>query len=343
MTVRKTFRASALRRLGQCFATFVVLLTISEAAPPHVFAQTPHMEARTVSGSQTATLKTVQSLLAAAPAIKTLPTNLQPSLRDLENDNGQYWASTQGCYPVTPDKYATITSACTFGDKASRDVIVLNGDSHAAMWINAIDRIGKQTHKKVILFWLGNCGVASQSVVQYWSFSTRTVNQACAPWQDFVLARVKALRPEALILSSSISSNVKGPGTTLNPGQWTRGMSVALTSFKQAAPRASIVVLGSTPDFGLSVPQCLAFHQTDVQTCSAPRKDAFLVALNDANFSATKQTGASYIDVMPWFCSTVCTDVVGNMAVYSGGGHISATYATFLSGVLGSALARSTK
>jgi hypothetical protein len=58
---------------------------------------------------------------------------------------------------------------------------------------------------------------------------------------------------------------------------------------------------------------------------------------------ATQQNGASYIDVMPWFCSTVCTDVVGNMAVYSGGGHISATYATFLSGVLRSALARAKK
>jgi len=301
------------------------------------------MEARTVSGSQSATLKTVQSLLAAAPTIKTLPTNLQPSLRDLENDNGQYWASTRGCYPVTPDKYATITSACTFGDKASRNVIILNGDSHAAMWIHAMDRIGKQTHKKVILFWLGNCGVASHSVVRYWSFSARTVNQACAPWQDFVLGRVKALRPETLILSSSINSIVQGPGTTLSPKQWSRGMTMALENFKTAAPEASIVVLGSTPDFKQSVPQCLSFHQTDVRSCSAPRKDSFVRTLNQANQLATQQNGASYIDVMPWFCSTVCTDVVGNMAVYSGGGHISATYATFLSGVLGSALARSTK
>jgi SGNH domain (fused to AT3 domains) len=292
------------------------------------------LKVATPAAAETVGLKTVLSLVNEAPKIKALPSNLQPSLQGLEQDNGQYWASRQGCYPVPPSQYFTLPPRCTFGDKTSRDVIVLDGDSHAAMWINALDRYGQQAHKKVILLWLGNCGVASYSFVKYWSYSANTGNWDCQPWQDWVLRQVRELQPETLVLSSNIFPGMEDPHKTVSPDKWSRGMSLSLANFKKAAPHSSIVVLGGTPFFEQSLPSCLAFHKTDVRVCSSRRDRTLYRTLSAADSRAALSSGARYVDVAPWFCSTVCTSVVGNMALYSEGKHITSTYATFLTDVL---------
>ena len=58
----------------------------------------------------------------------------------------------------------------------------------------------------------------------------------------------------------------------------------------------------------------------------------------DTDRAVAKQAGVQYIDVFPWFCSAVCTAVIGNMVVYGWDWHITATYATYLSGALQAAL-----
>jgi hypothetical protein len=53
---------------------------------------------------------------------------------------------------------------------------------------------------------------------------------------------------------------------------------------------------------------------------------------------AAASTGARYIDTAPWFCSTVCTDVVGRYQPYWDPFHVTATYATVLGQVLSEAI-----
>jgi SGNH domain (fused to AT3 domains) len=104
------------------------------------------------------------------------------------------------------------------------------------------------------------------------------------------------------------------------------------------------VVLGDTPRPGnnpwnnVSGPYCLAAHEDDVQACSSQRATVLKGLYNDAEQSVARQAGAQYIDVFPWFCSEVCTAVIGNMVVYIDQNHISATYSTYVSGALQAAL-----
>ena len=42
--------------------------------------------------------------------------------------------------------------------------------------------------------------------------------------------------------------------------------------------------------------------------------------------------------MIPWTCSAVCTAVIGNMIVYYSGGHLTTTYVSYLTGVLGTSL-----
>jgi hypothetical protein len=50
------------------------------------------------------------------------------------------------------------------------------------------------------------------------------------------------------------------------------------------------------------------------------------------------EAGAQYVDVTSWLCSSVCTALVGDMDVYLNQDHITATYATYLSGALEAAV-----
>ena len=59
---------------------------------------------------------------------------------------------------------------------------------------------------------------------------------------------------------------------------------------------------------------------------------------NDTDQAVAKQAGLLYIDPFPWFCSSVCTAVIGNMDVYGQTDHVTHTYVTFLSGALQEAL-----
>jgi hypothetical protein len=88
----------------------------------------------------------------------------------------------------------------------------------------------------------------------------------------------------------------------------------------------------------MSTVECLAAHEEDVQACSWRRATMLLYLYGDTDRAVAKQAGVQYIDVFPWLCSSVCTAVIGNMVVYGLSNHITATYATYLSGALQAAL-----
>jgi hypothetical protein len=59
---------------------------------------------------------------------------------------------------------------------------------------------------------------------------------------------------------------------------------------------------------------------------------------NDADREAARKTGSYYIDVLPWFCTSICPAVIGNMVVYGAHDHITNQYAAYLTNALQDAL-----
>jgi hypothetical protein len=104
-------------------------------------------------------------------------------------------------------------------------------------------------------------------------------------------------------------------------------------------PRATKVIIGSIP--ALNGPACLAQHATDVQACSiSPRSR--LSPFDAAERRAAQAAGAQYIDVTPWFCSKVCSPIIGDYDVYYNTGHVALAYSRFLEGALTNAIHLST-
>jgi hypothetical protein len=97
------------------------------------------------------------------------------------------------------------------------------------------------------------------------------------------------------------------------------------------------VFLGNIPVLPNLPPNCLSLHGDDVGACSAP-VDRAVVQLDQAEHAAVVQAGGRYIDTTPWFCSRLCTPIVGPYAVYLDQIHMTGVYAEYLERVLGQSL-----
>jgi hypothetical protein len=279
----------------------------------------------------------VLRMVAAAARITTLPKDLTPSLKDAAHDGGEVLVKTQkGCLIGIPEQVSV--PACVWGDRAGSHTLVLLGDSHARMWLPAFDAIGKRLHWKVVLLAKSSC---PPPYTGFYNFMSKSAYTACDRWHRYTIARINHMKPDLVVMSGDDLYPVNSQGKPMARAVWAAGLLKALNMI--TSTKAKKVVLGDTPRLGknpwnVSGPYCLAAHEDDVQACSSQRAAVLKYLYNDTEQSVAKQAGAQYIDVFPWFCSSVCTAVISNIVVYMDQNHITATYATYLSGALQAAL-----
>jgi hypothetical protein len=123
-------------------------------------------------------------------------------------------------------------------------------------------------------------------------------------------------------------------GALYTTQQWQGSLEDLLTTL--STPTTRQVVIGNLAVPAAIGPDCLARHTDNVQACSIPPDPAFTV-FNDAEKRAAEAEGASYIDVIPWFCARTCSPVIGNDEIYWDD-HVTAGYSLFLEGVLAQSL-----
>ena len=117
--------------------------------------------------------------------------------------------------------------------------------------------------------------------------------------------------------------------------QWSDG----LTALFDAIPSSHTerIFLGNIPLLAQSAPTCLSTHLDAVQACSTPVAQAYR-HLDQIEFSIAESLHVRYIDPTPWFCSSMCTPIVGPYDVYMDRFHVSAAYATYLQKALAQAV-----
>lgn len=278
-------------------------------------------------------LTDVLCVVAAAPAIKSLPNDLVPPLERAEDDYGLGTQQAQEC--VAHDNDIDLPD-CIFGDPGGTRTAVLLGDSHASMWLPSFDAAGKHQHWRVILLAKSACAPVYADI---YDDSTKTAFDACSRFHDYSIARINQTQPDILVLSTAEAKDTRGE--YFSGSAWSTALQKMLMQI--TIPNERKVVLGSTPypvlsNRQISGPDCLAAHENNVQACSVPYQTAVSGDIPQAELSAAGQLGARFIDPSSWFCSRVCTAVIGKMNVYVHGGHISGTYAAYLSGAVGSVL-----
>ena len=271
---------------------------------------------------------TVTRLVRTAPGITSLPTALQPSL-DAPSIG---YPAASSCWPIGYSQ--TTMRPCLAGDPHGSRTMVLYGDSHSAMWFQNLDTIATDAHWR--LWYLGKsaCPVELLPMVNPGGFGSDggTFTQ-CDQWHVNAVAAINRIRPELVLVSQEV--HVGPEYRTYSEREWRTGLTNFFSSI--TAPNVQFDVIGNIPQLSADPPSCLRAHSSDVQACSVSHARA-LSPYAGAEAEAVNAVGGRYVDVTPWFCSTVCTAVVGHYQVYFNQQHVMGPYATFLEGVMADAL-----
>ena len=273
-------------------------------------------------------LADVLAAVRKAPSIRKVPADLTPSLATAGEDLGFDNAKCE--VAPTADR---IDQPCVFGDPVSPTRVVLYGDSHAGMWLPAMQKIAERRQWRLEFYGKPACPTPALS---FWNQQEARPFAECDRFRDFVLGQVRQSRPSLVVVTNESFSQKLGRGVLVTPGQWQAGLTSTLHALSEAASR--VVVLGDTPVLDQSGPECLSAHAANVPACFTTRAKATARVWNSADQAAASATGAGYVSVLPWLCSTICTPIVVNIMVYRNRYHITGTYSRMLNGVLDAAL-----
>ncbi len=190
---------------------------------------------------------------------EVLPDNLRPSILEANGDTSSLYGT--GCHQYREERAA---EGCVFGDPDGDLTVALWGDSHAAQWFSAVDRIAEQRGWRLIAITQGGCPVIE---VLTWNRSGDAVFDHCGPWRDNVIETFEAEGVDVILLGQHyglldaahprLGRRRRLGGATAAPARPARPTRRPMTP----------ILLIDSPDPPEDVPTCLAEHPTEISLC----------------------------------------------------------------------------
>lgn len=192
---------------------------------------------------------------------------------------------------------------CTYGDKTSTKTIVLYGDSHAAQWFPALEKLANERGFKLISLTKSACPAPEVKKVEIGAYK----NADCFKWRSNSLKRINELKPAAVIASGFQHFEVPN-GFGSRQMWWANGQLAAYGHLYSASK--NLIYISDTPHPTRDIPNCLASSGGD--------------KCNDSERSDPRISG-NFIKVnpTPWLCKSTCTAVVNGIVAYRDASHIS--------------------
>lgn len=260
---------------------------------------------------------------------RAVPANLTPSTARARYSLPRTYAAPR-CHLDVP---TVRNGTCRYGDPAGKRTVVLFGDSHAAQWFPAVERVAKHRHWRLVNLTKSSCPAALVSVSL--SSPPRPYRE-CDRWRSAGFDRIEALRPQLVIMASARTAGSRT--TAAADRNWYAGTASSVRNLRRSG--AQVLVLTDTPHLGSDPAACLARNRTDARRCvqaraatvSSPQQ---VPGERDAAIGA----GATVLDPTDWFCTARCPVVVGRIQVYRDAHHMTTVYANWLGRALDPRLA----
>lgn len=264
-----------------------------------------------------------------AAAATGLPSNLDPNLTAIRNDMPVIYRNNchAGFSAVRPKN-------CVVGDPQSEVVVGVYGDSHAAQWYPAFEKMAIKNGWRLQYYTKRGCPPAE---IEVYSSVLGKNYRECSPWRANVLDQMVEDGVKVAIVAHF--DRLLSATTKIPPWQkeWRAGLQATLDALD--ARGIVPVLMEDTPWPGQDVPTCLSQNYAAIGNCSQPVSQAYREDMREirADFQAE---GRHVLWVRHLFCSeTVCPNVVGNLLVYRDDNHISQAFASFVAPLLDEVLA----
>jgi hypothetical protein len=254
-----------------------------------------------------------------------LPRDLLPSLADVRADAPRIYAD--GCHL---DTATTVSPPCVYGIADSPTTIVLFGDSHAAQWFPALERIALDRGLRLVSLTKSACTAADVTV---WSATLGRAYAECDTWRKDAIARIAAEHPALVVVSDSraVRPVVDGEALVGDAGAPIVADALDRTLWKLRPLARAVTVIGATPQAPGDPPSCLSAHPASVLACATPVATAIDAGWIEEEGSIAEGAGATFIDPTLWVCPTgPCPAVIGRYLVYRDTHHLATPFAAAL-------------
>jgi SGNH domain (fused to AT3 domains) len=279
--------------------------------------------ARQTHGTPAPTLVRLKGLVKSAQSLNKFPSSQAPRLTP-----NLIHASYQG--PCMIDKTAgpALNTSCDFGLKSSSKVVVLYGDSTAAMWQPAFNWLGVTDKFRLVLVTRRNCPFASLKSSDY-------MDPNCAAWKSNAVSYINSLNPSIVVFAEKNVGDIDPGAPTDSPSVFAADVKTAMKAVGGAGAKRVFLTgmpyFDAVPKGGTDPGPCMAANLSTLKTCSTPLNQAFSADRQRADKAAAKSAGATTVSVQPLFCGpSTCPVVIGGMIAWSNQFHTPIWYAAFV-------------
>ena len=211
-----------------------------------------------------------------------------------------------------------LSGECTYGDKSSSKTIVLYGDSHAAQWFPALEKLADENGFKLVSLTKSACPAPDVKKVEIGAYK----NRDCFKWRENSIKRMREMKPAAIILSGFQHFDVPDSYSS-RQSWWSDGQKLAYQSLRGASSK--LIYISDTPHPKQDIPNCLAANGG--------------AKCDDSEISSSEVSGGfTEIDPTPWLCTSKCPAIVNEIVAYRDASHISVAMSRALSLELGGVL-----
>ena len=299
---------------------FFILLTALAADLTHRFLEKP-IAKREFTTEKIIKSSTLSTLLCAALAVGILftgggdiklPNGRSTSIAEVMKKPTVY---QDGCHV----NYGEVLSGdCTYGDKSSDKTIVLYGDSHAAQWFPALEKLANDNGFKLVSLTKSACPAAEIKKVEVGAYK----NRDCFKWRENSIKRLQEMKPDAIILSGFEHFDVPDNFSS-RQSWWLDGQRLTYQNLQGASSK--LIYISDTPHPKQEIPNCLASNGG---------------AKCDDSEKSDSPVFGGFIEVnpTPWLCTNKCPAVVDEIVAYRDASHISVAMSQSLSLELGGVL-----
>ena len=225
----------------------------SMAGAPAAAAPTP-TDATVAPTTLDSLLATTREVLRQGLQVEVVPSNLRPSLGGAFDDKSALYAD--GCVTIGVDDRP---ADCRYGVIGSPTRIVLYGDSHAAHWFPALERVALERGFELVVFTKGGCPTAAVSI------PTNTLSRTCPAWRDRVVEQIATLRPAMVVMTA-------WSGYPNDDTEWRQGLEATVARI--APLTTDLVLLGDNPRAATVPALCLSDHLYRASACVNRRERA---------------------------------------------------------------------
>jgi peptidoglycan/LPS O-acetylase OafA/YrhL len=228
----------------------------------------------------------IRPVIAAVAAVQRhakIPTVLTPPIANLLNAN---YVTPGGC---EANQGQALSKICHMGDRSSKRLLILLGDSHAMMWMPALLNTARADGWDVVPLTKTACTPGD------W-FLTRFAVPECTAWLSWAERQVARMHPDVTLVGGDFGDLAGDDDAT------TKGVAGLVNRLKASSKQ--VVVLGDQPKQSSQPVDCLLASGATMSACSTSPTDQQLAIAGDVATGAAA-AGGKYIDTSGWFCYQV--------------------------------------